>query len=223
MLRAIQKFIAKYTYRPWVLWFTKKDRRYQYDDVTIMVRSGVFHPGLYFSTRLILANLRNADLDGKILLELGCGSGLISVWAAKRGASIVASDINPVAVNNTEENLKANKVADFKPVISDLFQSIQPQSFDYIIVNPPYYPKYPQNMAEKAWFCGVEFEYFHELFKQLLGYMNNKTEVWMSLSDACDLKSISTIATENGFEMETIDSRWTWIENHMLHRISHRQ
>ena len=43
-------------------------------------------------------SFKKLPLHGKIFLELGAGNGLISIYAAKKGAKVTATDINPVAV-----------------------------------------------------------------------------------------------------------------------------
>lgn len=79
-------------------------------------------------------------LKGKKFLELGCGSGLISIAAAKKGARVTASDINPVAVEFLVKNSEENKV-EIEVIESDLFNDIPKQPFDIIAINPPYYKK----------------------------------------------------------------------------------
>jgi len=71
---------------------------------------GVFHPGLFFSTKLLIEYISEYDLNDKNILELGAGSGLISVYCAKLKANVTASDINPIAVENINQNAKLNSV-----------------------------------------------------------------------------------------------------------------
>ena len=193
MLRSIIKTIIQYTYRPWVLHKTSRDCYYTYDGLRLLVKKGVFHPGYFFSTRLLLRELKKHNLENMNVLEPGAGSGLISAVAASRGARVTATDINPVAV----EGLRINLAPFGKRVtilLSDLFDTIPPQAFDLIVVNPPYYARNPQTDAEKAWFCGSEFQYFHKFFSQVGRYMQPQTRVWLSMSEDCDLNSIGRIA-----------------------------
>ena len=64
----------------------------------------VFHPGFFFSTRLLLKLYQTIAIAGKSFLEPGCGSGLISIYAAKKGAIVTATDINPVAIEFLKKN-----------------------------------------------------------------------------------------------------------------------
>ncbi len=148
---------------------------------------GVFHPGLFFSTKLLIEYISKYNLKDKNVLELGAGSGLISVYCAKLKANVTASDINPIAVENINQNEKLNSV-NIKVVESDLFDRIETKEFNYIIINPPYYPKNPNNEEELAWFCGNDFQYFRKLFDQMGNYVNSDSKIIMVLSEDCDIE-----------------------------------
>jgi ribosomal protein L11 methyltransferase len=79
-----------------------------------MIKPGkAFGTGLHESTQLALKLLEEESLEGKRVLDIGCGSGILSILAAKRGAKeILAIDIDPLAVEETEENAQLNKVGD---------------------------------------------------------------------------------------------------------------
>ena len=71
-------------------------------------------------------------------LEVGLGTGLIGIFAAKMGADVFGTDINPCAVSNSRHNAEKNHVAvEFH--CCDLFSAIGGK-FDMIVFNPPYLP-----------------------------------------------------------------------------------
>ena len=80
------------------------------------------------------------------MLELGLGSGVLSILAAKLGAaSVTGLDINPQAVATARDNWQANglapEMADFRE--SDLFDAMGSEEFgrfDLVISNPPVLP-----------------------------------------------------------------------------------
>jgi release factor glutamine methyltransferase len=178
-------------------------RPFRYKNIHILVKPGVFYPGFIISTKLFLQYIGKLDLRGKAFLELGAGSGIISLYAASKGAIVTASDINPVAVQNIHENAVMNK-AEVEVIESDLFESIPKSAFDYIIIAPPYYPKDPADFAEMAWYCGEKFEYYEKLYRQLPGFYNDKTQVLMILSDDCNIQKIKEIGERNslGFSLQ---------------------
>ncbi len=165
--------------------YSSKERSYSYKGINVRIMPGVFHPGLFFSTKLLIEYISKYDLNDKNVLELGAGSGLISVYCSKLEANITASDINAIAVENIKKNAKLNTV-NIKVVESDLFDEIEMSKFNFIIINPPYYPKNPNNDEEFAWFCGNDFQYFRKLFDQMGNYVNNDSKIIMVLSEDCE-------------------------------------
>lgn len=219
----VSKFIAKRIVFPILSRFSKiyfsKPRTYNYQSVRGIVNSGVFFPHFTISTRLLLDFLSSKKLSGKTFLELGSGTGIISAFAASKGAVVTASDINPAAVANTIENAKKNGVA-VKAIQSDLFDAFSKEPFDYIIINPPYYPKDPTSDAEKAWYCGAEFQYFDKLFSTLSPFVNPNSLVYMILSDDCELDQIQSIAKTFGFKFSEVFKTKKWKEWNFIFRIS---
>ena len=90
--------------RKGVQWYLRKPREFNYGTIKLIVAPGVFHPGFFFSTRYVLEFLNKENLAGQRFLEVGCGSGIISILAAQKGADVTAIDINRKAVANTIEN-----------------------------------------------------------------------------------------------------------------------
>ena len=194
-----------------------KPRKYCYEDICIKVHPDVFPPHLTLSTKILLDFILPIDLKNKTFLELGCGSGIISLLAAKKGAKVLASDINEIALEFLDKNATKNNLS-LTTVPSDLFDSIENTTFDFIIINPPYYPKKPKNIKEKAWFCGENFEYFEKLFSQL----NTKVEfqnVFMILSEDCEIEKIKSIALKNNLSFKLLDSKMVFKEKNYIYSI----
>ena len=80
------------------------------------------------------------EVEGKSVLDLGCGCGALAVAALYRGARhVVAADISAAAVKNTRENLKFHRLTDRATVVrSDLFAKLGGQRFDRILFNSPF-------------------------------------------------------------------------------------
>jgi release factor glutamine methyltransferase len=100
---------------------------------------GVFAPPHCLSTRFFADSIPYPR--GGTLLEMGCGSGVISVMAVLRGcARVTAADISPAAVANTRMNTARHAVSDRVRVIrSDLFGGLEPlERYDLIFWNSPF-------------------------------------------------------------------------------------
>lgn len=80
------------------------------DDLVVELDPGMaFGTGLHPSTRLCIVALEDLVRPGDAVLDVGTGSGVLSIVAAKLGAGrIYATDIDPVAVDVALENIEAN-------------------------------------------------------------------------------------------------------------------
>ena len=217
MNRAI-KFVTGRFYRPLLVRYLSSERTYTYKGIRVQVPPGVFHPGFFFSTKFLLRFLQEQPLRGRSLLELGAGSGLISLFAARCGAHVTATDINPLAISCLQKNQKENS-SSLEIIHSDLYTHIPRQPFDIVAVNPPYYRKEPVSDADRAWYCGPEGEYFDVFFGGLGYYIHDRSDVWMVLCEGCDLDMIRKLAARHGWSLTCVRTRRNIIERDYIFRI----
>lgn len=100
------------------------------------------HPQVYEPQEdsfLLAHYIDTLDITGKTVLDVGCGSGILSMHAAKKKARVTAIDNNPHALQLTRKNARLNSLK-IKVKQSNLLQTIH-TSFDIIFCNPPYLPK----------------------------------------------------------------------------------
>jgi len=218
MFRKIVKYSQEITLKPLLLWYLRKDRSFNFEGLNITVKAGIFHPLYFYSSLILVRYLKNQNLLNKKLLEPGCGSGLISVWAAAKGAKVTALDINPEAVANTLWNAENNNLV-IKVIESNLYSNLPPEPFDFILINPPYYPGKPLNNSQYAWYCGPEFEFFETLFGKLSKYIHLETETILVLSQDCDLERIKFIAGKYNFDMQLLSVSRSLLESNFLFKI----
>ena len=91
---------------------------------------------------------------GEKVLEIGTGSGIVSIQCALNGADVVCGDINPRAVALARRNAAANGV-DIDVRETDVYSNIEGR-FDTIVFNLPYLPVEDEGELAKAWSGGPD-------------------------------------------------------------------
>ena len=83
------------------------------DGIVVLIDPGAaFGTGEHESTRLCLSLLSDLDVEGKTVIDTGCGSGILGIAALKKGAKeVLFRDIDESALNNLRENISLNGVS----------------------------------------------------------------------------------------------------------------
>ena len=144
----------------------------------------------------------NLDVNpGERVLELGTGCGLLAILAAKAGARVVATDINPAAVECAHANAAAHGVADridFR--LGDLFEPVAGERFDLVVFNPPYLPVEPEEALDgpldRAWEAGPDGRAAIDPF--LRGLLNHLTNNGRALFVQSSLSNLDKTLREIG-------------------------
>jgi HemK-related putative methylase len=142
-------------------WGYKLAGKHRHDDfrlerlhgMNIVVTPSVLNPKLtrsggFFASR-IDANLVGRDAE---VLDMGTGSGICAVAAAKYARRVVAVDINAAAVRCTRINALLNNVDQkIEARHGDLFEPVAAEQFDLIFFNPPFLRGAPRDDRDRAW------------------------------------------------------------------------
>lgn len=124
-------------------------------------------------------------VKGEKALEMGCGSGYLSLHMAKAGASVTAVDVDPQAVRNTEENVRRNG-SNVLVSQSDLFQNVN-GSFDLIVFNPPYLRGEVKGREDLCWAGGrTGLEVTSEFLKGVREHLSLNGRVLLLISSDVD-------------------------------------
>lgn len=94
-----------------------------------------FGTGHHETTTLMLEALLSVDLDKKKVLDVGCGTGILAIFAAQKGAKVVGVDIDENAYENALENIELNAVAENVSIRKGTVDSIAEKNFDVILAN----------------------------------------------------------------------------------------
>ena len=178
----------------------------------VIIPHCAFGAGHHETTGMMIDALMERDLSGCRVLDNGCGTGVLGIFAAKRGAdSVIAIDIDDKSVENTRENAARNGVticalqgtletltdARVRPDKSGLKDQIENsqiangqivQSFDLILAN------IHRNI----------------LLSQLPLYAQLSKEVWLSGFYEDDAPTLIAAAEEAGFHLTAKHTRNNW-------------
>ena len=121
--------------------------------VPLVILPEVFSPALFRTGEMLARHVAGLALPpGTRVLDLGCGSGIASVFAAKPGVTVVASDISPYAVRCARMNVLLHCLEDRVDVREgDLFEPVAGECFDLVLFNPPYFRGCAREPWELAW------------------------------------------------------------------------
>ena len=102
----------------------------------IVIEPGMsFGTGNHETTSLMIAEILEQKLIGKTVLDMGCGTGILSILASMRGANhITGVDIDSWAIKSTTENASCNNVLNVDVIMGGA-EAIPNKEFDFIYAN----------------------------------------------------------------------------------------
>jgi release factor glutamine methyltransferase len=177
------------------------------------------HPEVYEpaeDTVLLADNLDVREEDN--VLEVGVGSGYVSLIAAKKARSVVGIDVNPQAVRLAKTNAKLNGIRNVDFIVGDLFSPVSGR-FDIVIMNPPYLPeeKVQADYLERAWNGGSDGRQVTDRFiDEVHHYLKKggRVEIVQSSLSGCD-ETVRRLC-ESGFKTRMVAERKFFFERIVL-------
>jgi len=94
-----------------------------------------FGTGHHETTSLVIGELLKMDLEGKKVLDMGCGTAVLAILASMRGAiDIVAIDIDTWCTENSLENLDVNRISNIEVKLGGA-ELLEGMHFDIVLAN----------------------------------------------------------------------------------------
>jgi len=94
-----------------------------------------FGTGHHETSRLMIRLMQHVEMRSKSVLDMGCGTGILGILAAKMGAKYVLGiDIDPWSYDNALENIKVNDISQMKILLGNV-AAIPSRTFDCILAN----------------------------------------------------------------------------------------
>ena len=120
--------------------------------VPILVAPSVFNPKRMRTGEFLVSQLDSRIGPEAEVLDMGTGSGVGAVFAARRARRVVAVDINAAAVRCARINALLNRAEGTVDVRhGDLFDPVAGERFDLILFNPPFKTGEARDDRDRAW------------------------------------------------------------------------
>ncbi len=175
----------------------------------MIVYPNVMSPKYDWSSRFHAENM--PDQKGKSFLEIGCGCGILSLFAALQGAKrIFAVDINPNAVENAKENLSKYGVKDFEVHYSDVFENVE-GTFDTINFAAPYHGNKPNEILEYG-VSDPEYSALKIFLHDARKHLNKHGQLVLGFSSTGDADLLNELIIENKWLIKDFkeESNYDW-------------
>ncbi|MFV0444697.1 MAG: 50S ribosomal protein L11 methyltransferase [Planctomycetaceae bacterium] len=166
-------------------------------------------------TASLRQRIRESDaVHGKRGLEIGTGSGLLSLCCLQAGArQMVATDINPQAIQCAAYNAHrlglANRI-ELRQVGLDApgaFAVIEPtERFDLIVSNPPWEDQTPNQIAEFALY-DPNFALLRSLLAGLRDHLTPTGRAWLAYGNVTGIRTLLAEAPAHGLQSRVLDER----------------
>lgn len=168
-------------------------------DKKIIVFPRVFCPAT--DTILLIQSARIEETDR--VLEPFSGSGAVSVFLANRASSVVATDINPEAVKNINENIRLHGLeTKMRVVQADIFPD-EKTRFDVIVANPPYTDNEAHDDVEKA-FWDKNHQTVRAFFREAKKHLAPDGKIYCSWSNFADFDFFEKMVKANRYSIQPI-------------------
>lgn len=182
----------------------------------------VFHPSLFKTSEYFAEFIGGLDLRGRRVADIGTGSGILALAAARTGAShVIALDINPNAARAANENARINGLNDrVTAVCSNLLSGLASRPlFDVIVSNPPYFAGEPRDLADRAWHSGPSHRDIVALFEQARERLAPNGRMYVLFSDRADLDFLRALMTQANFRSRLVGKRSILIDTFVIYEL----
>src|SRR5580704_4424266 len=189
----------------------------------LTVRPTVFHPRYFLSSECFADFISRLDLSGKRVVDIGTGSGILALAAARAGAeNVTATDINPNAALTATENARANGVGDrVTAVCTNLLSAIAPRPlFDVILSSPPKHAGEPRNLADRGWHAGPSYRDIAALFDQARERLKPGGRLYVMVSSDSDLDLFGKLIDKARFRANLAHEYSILIESFIIYELA---
>lgn len=173
------------------------------EGLNLVVFPHVYPSYQFRTTKFVLRNLKEL-VKGKIVCDMGCGPGIVGLYALHNGAKrVIQADINPSAVRNAKENNTLHGFGEnqIKTYESDCFDNVPKDTFDIIVFNMPYHSDQVQiNDPLQYAFYDPAFVSIKKFLKQAREYSHENTQILIAFSNKGETELLESIFEQNQYD-----------------------
>lgn len=181
---------------------------YYFRDFKFQTSGDVYEPAedsLLLAESLIIKS-------GDYFLDIGTGIGIQAIIAARMAEKVLATDINPNAIEIARSNAELNGIRNIEFRVSNLFDSIS-EKFDLIIFNPPYLPSHEKDTLGLSWSGGKNgTEIINRFLGRVSSHLKPGGRFEILISSLNNLRNVKKKFNENNLEFEIIARKKLWFE-----------
>lgn len=180
----------------------------------------VFRTGRFFAESLeeLVPAICETGTAGTAL-DLGTGSGILAITAAKRGYAVDAVDLNDESVQCARDNAERNNVgASIRVYHGDLFAPLPRRKYDLILFSPPSFRGKPGSKFELCWQAEDVFERFAA---ELPGRLAKDGQALILQTSDGDEEGLVAALAETGLCISIAKRRHFGVEILTIYRLKH--
>lgn len=165
----------------------------------IRVLPKVFYPAT--DTKLLIKTVKIKPHER--VLEAFAGTGVIALFLAQYAKEVIATDINPDAVKNIQENIQLHGLnKKMHAVLADIFPDTK-EMFDVIVLNPPYTDRKAKDLVEQALWDKDHIS-VKRFFREAKNYLTSNGRIYSTWSNFADFAFIENLGRTNSYSVALV-------------------
>ncbi|MGY5853504.1 MAG: methyltransferase [Candidatus Thorarchaeota archaeon] len=177
----------------------------------------VVHPNVYAPSDDTYLLIEAVELESDdIFVEMGCGTGLVSLTAARTARTVISADISIEALKNTKENILKTSLSNKCHIFQTDLMSVFAPTFQVSVIafNPPYLPQDDESVELDHALIGGEqgVELSERFLHQVVNHLLPSGSVYLVASSLGDIDRLKDVTRSVGFEVTEAASKRLFYE-----------
>lgn len=174
------------------------------NDLDLVVLREVFPPHQFRASQWMTSKVTSI-VGTKTFLEIGTGTGITALSCAKKGATVVATDISSEAVKNAKINALLND-CEVDVRLSDIFSAVEKsETFDVIFWNHPFDPSPREELRDlDRAIYDPAYASTEKYIRDGMNYLRKGGRLLLGTGMSADFEKLRAIASKHGLVMKEV-------------------